>query len=562
MELQISSSTKDLANSHIDKMYENIIQSTIFRNRPKNKITTLFLSAGVKDRRATVFVSKQKSFDKAWEDLTLQLNKFSSTSQEDFDCFKVDWIEEDEVYSVAQFIDLITKTKKNYFRRGIVLGNDYNYAFLEQEVNGNAFIQKSKKNRRGFLSAKNINYYIRHHRPNQSIVNFNQVNVIRTFTTRGFYYNEGNFYVLKNNPLDNGRRDTPLNNDELKHLITSGTEFLIKNSKTDGKFNYGYFSCFDKPINFYNMLRHSSTLYSMIEAYELFPNKYLQSAIDKGINYLLTKGIRTFDYHKNDSMSFVIDETSSGSSEIKLGANATALLALTKYMSVFKSSVHLEMAQSLARGILDMQNDDGSFTHVLLSSLEIKEEFRIVYYDGEAAFALMRLYQLDKKDMWISSVEKALDFFITNKYWKHHDHWLGYCVNELTTYRPRRKYYEFGLLNIKNKLDFIYHRQTTYPTFLELLLSVYSLVEKIKSEGYEELLEGFDQDLLNKAIQKRAEYQRNGFFYPELSMYFKNPERINGSFFIRHHSFRSRIDDVEHYLSGYCQYYRVLNHHL
>lgn len=100
----------------------------------------------------------------------------------------------------------------------------------------------------------------------------------------------------------------------------------------------------------------------------------------------------------------------------------------------------------------------------------------------------------------------------------------------------------------------MYHRETTFPTFLELTMAAYKMLRKIKAENKDYLLTDFDETLLIQTIDKRAEYQRVGFMYPELAMYFKTPEIVLNGFFIRHHSFRVRIDDVEHNLSGYIQY--------
>lgn len=85
-------------------------------------------------------------------------------------------------------------------------------------------------------------------------------------------------------------------------------------------------------------------------------------------------------------------------------------------------------------------------------------------------------------------------------------------------------------------------------------MAAYKMINKIKELQKSELLKYIDEAFLIETIDHRAEYQRVGFFYPELAMYMKKPDLIVDGFFIRHHSFRVRIDDVEHYLSGYCQY--------
>ena len=89
---------------------------------------------------------------------------------------------------------------------------------------------------------------------------------------------------------------------------------------------------------------------------------------------------------------------------------------------------------------------------------------------------------------------------------------LGYCTNELVQIAPKEEYFEFGIKNVNNYLDYIEQRETTFPTFLEMLMATYKLIQKAKETGFDYVVNNLvDEQRIVDVIHTRADYQRTGF---------------------------------------------------
>lgn len=512
----------------------------------------LFLSYGPKDQRCSVWHSEKTNVEQAKKQLLDFINEQFAQSPLD------DYIKIDVAYNLTKQAwkeveqQVHHQFHNNHYRKGIGFDEHCSVAFLEQEIYGKAIIRGLSYDKPNFFDETNLNYAVKqkYNAPKPQI-KLQELQDIWTFDTYAAFYENEEFINLASGYDVNGIRGISSNKKQhFQHLIEQNSAFLHDQIQENGKFIYGYFSAYDRDIRNYNTVRHCTSVYALLETFEVQNKPEYWPKIHAAIHHALTN----FYKEKDSETAFMIDGKE-GEFEIKLGANAAAILMLTKYQEITQKTDYQKYAEKLANGILKLIDSNGSTTHVLnYPDYDLKEKFRIIYYDGEAALALLRLYQINQDSRLIETVKLMFECFIEKRYEKYHDHWLSYCTNELTKICPEDKYFIFGLNNYLKHFIFIKNRKTTYATLLEMLMAAYKMVNRLKEQGRIALFEQAYMPELQKLIEFRADFQTTGFFYPEMAMYMARPDKILHAFYIRHDRFRVRIDDQEHNLSGYIAY--------
>lgn len=507
----------------------------------------VYLSFSDGNSRAFVEHGKGGSFNSAWANAVNAAAK--KMLEEDY--FPI-WIKADVVSNVNEIktVDLDDRLNpyyEHFYRKGLAFDESFEFSLIEAEINGNKVIDYDKDE----IDLKRMNDYLMEYKGFQID---GVPDKLYEFTTQGYFIDEFNkVYGLYDDEMNIGRReiDLPVSREITKEIITTSTTFLMDNLLENGKYVYGYFPTYDMEIDNYNILRHIGTNWSLVIQYKITGDESILPKAELGIRYLIDDAV----VYKDENTAYVVERKAD---EIKLGGNAVAIIMLTSYMEEFGTDEYKDLVIALGNGILELQDSQtGEYYHVLnYPGFTKKEEYRTVYYDGEATFALGKLYSMTEDPKWLEAARIAVDNFITKDYTQYRDHWVAYSVNEITKHLPEERFFEFGLRNAQENLERIYNQKTSYHTYLELLMVTFELYERIINEGHDvKYLEDFDIQRLVETINHRAFHMLNGYFYPEYAMYFKSPQTILGSFFVRHDAFRIRIDDVQHFIGGYYNYY-------
>jgi hypothetical protein len=351
------------------------------------------------------------------------------------------------------------------------------------------------------------------------------------FTSRSLFWDGGE--VL---PLYRGHRMfDQISSAELLAAAQQGGSYLARSVKPDGSFIYSYLPKTSMIEDDYNILRHSGTIYAMLELYEITGDQTLLEAAHRAISYL-TQAIRSCPTPAGRLPCVVEDGYT------KLGGNALAVVALAKYTRVTGDRSYLPLIRHLGRWIRSVQAENGQFIiHKQSYPQGENTDFVSGYYPGEALLALNRIYALDPDPAWLDSAEASAQYLITVRDASlsdaelPHDHWLLYALNELYRQRANPLYREHAR-RIAGAIVASQNRHPAYPdwrgsfyqpprstptaTRMEGLCAAHILM---RDTGYLQ-----EAAAMFQALQGGIAFQLQTQFRPEKAMYLTYPQLSSG----------------------------------
>ena len=466
------------------------------------------------------------------------------------------WLKLDVVGTVTAVADLAPVTGWQFDRslRGLAFDRRSGLAFLPEQLvaynlvdqlgrlwpaNITGLLRQEKERRQAFLETyrrERLSGYL--------------------FTTQGFF-SDGKVGVALYRGHVAAADSPPLSGENLLAAAKQAGAYLARSVGPDGRFAYVYLPGHGTMPKKYNILRHSGTVYAMMELYAVTQDKSLLKSAEKALSYLLAQ-VKASPSNKAEELCVVEKGYS------KLGGNALAVIALARYTAATGDRRHVPVMLKLGRWIVNHQGADGRLgPHKITWPEGRVEPFRSQYYPGEALLALVRIHALDGDARWLDAAEKGARYVITVRDGKltddqlSHDHWLLYSLNEL--YRKRHdELYLKHALRLAGVIVRGQNRASEFPDWVGgYLKPPRSTSTSTRSEGLcaawrlaRDFGERKEAETILSAIRRGVAFQLHSQFRPESVLYARDPQRTMGAFHRSLTTHEIRIDYVQHSMSA------------
>lgn len=159
------------------------------------------------------------------------------------------------------------------------------------------------------------------------------------------------------------------------------------------------------------MLNHAGAMYALGKYHDFYSNDETRAALLRAGDYLQSYGIAPLpeDDRLLEAWSRHELTAAAGPVQAKLGGGGLGLVALLSLEKAAPGSTALKKLRALARFILTMQQEDGSFSWDFIPPQNDRwENWNPEDYPGEISLGLLMLYEQDPDPRWVEGATKAL----------------------------------------------------------------------------------------------------------------------------------------------------------
>lgn len=546
----------DLLNSNVLKRY---FESFLAGQREPMSHTAVFISFSSGRDRAFVVKSRKDAYEKSFASAFRKMEAYCAKNAIQPKYVKVDCVCDSNQLPYTAFKRQWLSDKLHYFRKGFSVDEAFHIAFLEEEINANAFVGLSEKSDAREVLWKNLQYYLYEHQGYPLDLDERMIRTVEVFDTKAFFTDGQTFVDLGDTATFKGQRGATRHNLGTIYEVISKTSGYLENQILNtGQWVYGYYPYFDREIEGYNIVRHLLAVKALVKAYGVTHAPSLCEKIERAIEYVLNEAYwETIDLN-GQVLGFVLERTAND--EIKLGAQAAMIMLLCEWRTLYDKVDYTDLVGALVNGLY-AHFKEGMFKHVLAKeTLEVVEDFRYVDYEGMAIYALTRFYEWQGGEQHLDFAVKLFDRYVTLKYDTFANYWMSLASSHLCRLRPSQSLFEFNLSHASHIMPFAEKRETPYLTVLSLFIATHKLIQWHDTQSRPFVIpKEFDETVFYDILCQRVVQGFSGYMYPEVAMYFKAPSKIMHAFYTRHQGFRIRIDDVEQALNAYVSFYSEYN---
>ena len=228
----------------------------------------------------------------------------------------------------------------------------------------------------------------------------------------------------------------------LRDSALSAGRYLARMVRSDGIYRYEVNAVDNSDGDGYNWPRHSGATWYLAESAIYARDPAMIDAVERAARRLTDGALLECGAHRCIAEGNRAD----------LGSSALGLLALTEIAQGNLMPELLPVIRELAAFLRSQQRADGEFMHFYDRQKSQPIDEQVLYYTGEASFALGRAARITHDPKDLEAASRALEHLVSLPSWyvaQHYyfgaEHWTCHALEELWERAPNQKALDFCL---------------------------------------------------------------------------------------------------------------------